>query len=427
MSFSTSIASFTSVNRPYRWVALFWSTWLASAVICGALLSTPGYEADIRHYKDWARKLTLDGIETAYSGKSTRDYVMYPPVFVYVYAAVGWGYAHWVDARFDAERMKASSQLTLGIKGVAVAAHLALGAALYVLLSRLHSAQWAAIASATFLLNPATVFASAVWGAPDGFHSLGVVAGLGLGELGLWLPAWLSMTLAIACKPQAWILMPLFVFRQLHRGGLRRIIVGGLAAGLILGILALPFLITQRIGDLIALPSAIAQYMPYASVNAHNLWWLVTDGRQVPDRDPWIGPISYEMASMALVLAGTLCVLRWTPSAGTGRFFMLAAYQAFGWYCVTTQLHENHSFFVLPLLALALPFDRWAWAPLSSITVTLLVNMVLHDPIMTGSMPGELIHRLATLNALANMAILVAWTWRLLGIPIPAARRLATT
>ena len=427
MNPSTPLASPTTVVQPRPWIAVFWSAWITSAVICGALLSTPGYEADIRHYKDWARKLTLDGVETAYSGENTRDYVMYPPVFVYVYAAVGWGYAHLVDPRFDAERMKASSQLTVGIKGVAVAAHLALGAALFFLLRRLHSARWAAIASTTYLLNPATIFASAVWGAPDGFHSLGVVAGLGLAELGLWLPAWLSMALAIACKPQAWILMPLFMFRQLHWGGIRRIVVGGLVAGTALVILILPYILKNRLGDVIALPSVIAQYMPYASVNAHNLWWLVTDGRHVLDRDPWIGPISYEMVSMALVLALTVWVLMSARGAGTGRLLMLAAYQAFGWYCITTQLHENHSFFVLPLLALALPFDRWAWVPLGSITVTLLVNMVLHDPLMTGAMPGELTDQLATLNAFGNMAILVAWTWHLLDMPILAARRLVTT
>jgi Gpi18-like mannosyltransferase len=427
MNSGSPLATPTSVDRSSRWIALFWSTWLASAVICGALLSTPGYEADIRHYKDWARKLTLDGIETAYSGKNTRDYVMYTPVFVYVYAAVGWGYAHWIDPRFDAERMKASSQLTLAIKGVAVAAHLTLGAALFFLLSRLHSGQWAAIASAAYLLNPATIFASAVWGAPDGFHSLGVVAALGLTELGLWVPAWLAMALAVACKPQAWILAPIFAVRQLYLGGISRIVLGGFISGLTLAVLILPFLLNNRLGDVIALPSAIAQYMPYTSVNAHNLWWLVNDGRQVLDRDAWIGPISYELASLALVLAVTLFVLRWTHSAEPGRFFMLAAYQAFGWYCVTTQLHENHSFFVLPLLALALPFHRWAWAPLCGVTVTLLANMVLHDPIMTGSVPGEIIHQLATLNASANMAILAAWTWQMLGLRLQLARRLAAT
>jgi len=382
-----SRASHVDQSHPHGWLTLFWSTWLVSALICGALAFTPGYESDILHYKQWARKLTLNGVETAYAGKSTRDYVMYPPVFVYVYAAVGHGYAQWIDTTFDVGRMKASAALTAGIKGVAVVAHLALGAAVFALLRRLHSEKWAAIASASYLLNPAVIFGSAVWGAPDGFHSLGIVAACGLGELNAWMPAWVAVALAAACKPQAWILMPLFGFRQLNLGGARRILSGGLVAGSTIGFLILPYIFSQRIGELLTLPSAIAQYMPYASVNAHNIWWLAADGRLLLDRDPWIGAITYEHASIALVLAFTLCVLHLARGVGRDRLFMLAAYQAFGWFCLTTQLHENHSFFVLPLLALALPFDRWAWKPLLAVSMTLLANMLLHDPVPRPQFP----------------------------------------
>ena len=72
---------------------------LVSAAICGALLFTRGYESDILHYKYWARFLSSNGIETAYAGSNSRDYVIYPPVFVYVYDFVGLTYRHWVDPR----------------------------------------------------------------------------------------------------------------------------------------------------------------------------------------------------------------------------------------------------------------------------------------------------------------------------------------
>ena len=51
-----------------RWLTLFVSSWLLSAVICGALLFTPGYESDVQHYKQWARHLALNGVESAYAG-----------------------------------------------------------------------------------------------------------------------------------------------------------------------------------------------------------------------------------------------------------------------------------------------------------------------------------------------------------------------
>ncbi len=235
--------------------------------------------------------------------------------------------------------------------------------------------------------------------------------------------AWLALALAALCKPQAWILMPLFGFRQLNVGGRRRILGGGLIAGLTLGLVILPYILSQRLDELLTLPPAIAQYMPYASVNAHNFWWLVADGRLLLDRVPWIGSITYEQASMALVLAFTMCVLRQARVERRGRLFLLAAYQAFGWFCLSTQLHENHSFLVIPLLALALPFDGWVWKPLLAVSTTLLANMMLHDGSIAASLSSDLVHRFTMMNALGNMAILAGWTWQLLVMPSAVSTR----
>jgi Gpi18-like mannosyltransferase len=383
---------------------------------------TPGYESDVLHYKQWARHLSLNGVESAYAGKSMRDYVIYPPVFVYVYDLVGLAYRRLEDPRFNEERMKSSRTLTAAIKGVSVAAHLALGATVFFLLSRLHSEKWAAIAATAYLLNPAAIFDTAHWGAPDGFHSLGVVAAYGLGELGLWIPSWVAIVLAAASKPQAWILMPMFGLQQLWLGGPVRTLIGSTLAVLTGVVLILPFVVSQRLAELLTLPAAIASYMPFVSANAHNLWWLIANGQPIIHREAWIGPITYQQVALALVFAFTLAVIFQLRQAGKGRIFMLAAYQTFAWYCLSTQLHENHSFMVLPLLALALPFDRWAWAPLVTVSTTLLLNMTLHDPLFTSDLPSALIHSLTIYNALANMVLLGVWTWRLFAVRAPVRR-----
>jgi dolichyl-phosphate-mannose-protein mannosyltransferase len=353
-----------------------------------------------------------------------RDYVIYPPVFVYVYDLVGLAYKQVEDPRLDTERMKSSRTLTAAIKGVSVAAHLALGAALFFLLRQLHSEKWAAIASSAYLLNPAVIFDTAHWGAPDGFHSLGVVAAYGLGELGIWAPSWVAMVLAAASKPQAWILMPMFGFHQMHLGGLRRMVAGSTIALLTGLVLILPFLVSQRLTELLTLPSAIANYMPFVSANAHNLWWLIANGQPIVHHESWIGPITYQQIALALVFTLTLAVIYQSRRADHGRIFMLAAYQAFAWYCLATQLHENHSFMVLPLLALAVPFDRWAWAPLTTVSMTLLLNMMLHDAWVASLLSPDLVHPFTLCNALANMVLFGVWTWRLFALRAPASRLL---
>jgi hypothetical protein len=75
-----------AVDRPYRCIALFYSAWLTSAIICGAQLITPsiGPKPSITRTKGGSQRST---VETCYSDRSTRDSNDVSVAFVYVYAA----------------------------------------------------------------------------------------------------------------------------------------------------------------------------------------------------------------------------------------------------------------------------------------------------------------------------------------------------
>src|SRR5206468_12635895 len=118
------------------------------------------------------------------------------------------------------------------------------------------------------------------------------------------------------------------------------------------------------------------------------------------------GPLSYRTVAGALVGLSMLvsCWLYWTRRASLPE---AAALGVLGWFTFTTQAHENHLFFALPLLSLAWPGRRWLLLPLAVLSVTLLLNMVLHDQLVLESLgrnpQDPLLDRLRLLNAALNV------------------------
>jgi hypothetical protein len=94
----------------------------------------------------------------------------------------------------------------------------------------------------------------------------------------------------------------------------------------------------------------------------------------------------------------------------------VAPWYAFAWYVLTVQAHENHSFFVLPLLAVTLHTGPWPRVAFAVLTVTLLVNLVLHSPEIWGGDLADFMHlqgprlTLSLANAAANVLLLACWT-----------------
>jgi hypothetical protein len=212
----------------------------------------------------------------------------------------------------------------------------------------------------------------------------------------------------------------------LWRGGgwsaLARAAAGGALAG---AVVLLPFALDRRLDDLLRLPGVVAGAMPVVSANAHNLWWLAAAVQgsspvTVPDSAPFLGPLTYR-ATAALLLGAFLLFVAWLVRSRRAGLAEGAALWTVGWFVLTTQAHENHAFAALPLLALALaerpagPGLRPAFAALS---LTALLNLLLQDPLavlglgLAGPAPpaSQVLASLRTLNAVASLATLLAWS-----------------
>ena len=405
------------------WVAVAGVVLLA-AIECYVVMTLPSHAAsDVSHYKYWTRLVASEGVAGAYSGTYPETMAIYPPATLYGYRIVGWIYRRVADPTFDMQAALDSELLTRLTKLVAVVPHLALIPVTFGLLSAYARPSEAFAMAALVGLNPAGIFDAAFWGQPDAVHSLLLVVAIWLIERDRSLLAGLFVGLAAATKPQAWALFPFLGYVCLRRFGLARSVALGIVAAVAALLVCLPYLVYGTFGDLLRLPTLIAETMPVASANAHNFWWLVTGGEPgfVPDAEPVLGPITYRQAALGLALVVMAYgIWRTNPRARDGGLAAMAAYLAFGWYMVTTRAHENHSFMALPLLAMAVPRARFLGVAFGVISLTLFLNMTLHDfgtrNVWVNAFGIETWLDIQLANAAINVALFVAWSAWLLRV-----------
>lgn len=411
-----------------RWRLCFGSAIVLALIVGHLLRDTPGYmvrnpdgslSGDITHYVYWTRLVTFGGVQSAYAGTWPETYAVYPPLSLYPYQVVGSVYRWTQDPSFDIDRAQASLWLREAIKLVALGWHLLAASAIFVLLRRgAATEREAALAASLYLVNPAALYDVAHWAQPDGAHALFSVLAIGLLSSGPVWAAWVAMAAAAFAKPQAWSILPLLgvaTFRAHGGVGLARGIAAGAVAG---GVISMPFLLTGHLGELLTLPATVSSVMPVVSADAHNLWWLVVQARgQDPlllqDATRALGPLTYRMLAAGLVTAMLLFSiwLAWTSRVSLAE---AAALGVLGWFTFTTQAHENHLFFALPLLALAWPSRPALLVPFGVISVTLLANMLLHDQLvleMLGrGLQDPLVERLRLVNAALNVVCCLGWS-----------------
>lgn len=405
------------------------------AALTGVLLAAqPAHpDADVTHYKYWARLVTTQGMAAMYSGEYPETYVIYPPVTMYGLALVGHVYQAAIDPSFDREQALASAWLTLAVRLMALGMHLATGIVLFVFLSRAASPWQATAGAGLYLLNPGALWDVAVWGQPDSWHALFAL-------LGIWLlvahpfsgGAWLA--LAAMAKPQAWVLLPLAGAAVLRRAGPRgaaRALAGG---GLVVLLVSLPFLLAGRLREALTLPGQISSVMPVASANAHNLWWLATAGASpfVFDNERLGGPfaLTYRQAALVLLLAALAFTLwRAWSARGPWELAALSAYSVHAWFSLTTAAHENHPFMIFPFLCLVAWRDRFLMAVLLVLMATFSFNVLAHDGALAQQVrawlgsatlePGLLAYAAAETTPLEaaqttlDAEFLRRWSWRL--------------
>jgi hypothetical protein len=373
---------------------------LAGALLCFYvplrlyLATLPGYVPDMAQYKRWATGVAAGGLGSAYETTG----VDYPPLFLYVLWPIGKLYA-LVGPRDAAGALEDSTLWTALVKMPHLVFDLLLAGLLAAWVGRAGlwgptraGPGWGRLAALLYLWNPAVLWGSAYWGQPDGVHSALALAALACLTAGRLFGAGVLLAAAGMMKPLAAPLLPLLVAAAAFRGGARGVILvalGGFGAALLV---LSPFIATGRGPAVLHRLLADLNAMPFRSINAHNLWWLV---------GPWRSALGMPQAVGLGLFAAVDALLLWharrwlaaaggSPAARGVGIILLAAAAVACFFLFVTGMHENHLFLAIPLLvAVAGRRPGLAWMACGC-SLAVLLNMLLHDLHVLNDLPGFL-------------------------------------
>jgi hypothetical protein len=199
-------------------------------------------------------------------------------------------------------------------------------------------------------------------------------------------------------KPLAAPFVPLlvsFVAARDRLGGVIRSGLGGVAAAIAI---FLPFFAAGSGTRTLEAVLLDVDKMPFQSVNGHSMWWLLGGWRRASE--PVLGALSATHVGLALFLLayGALVWRSWSwmrdpavdGSPLVARLCLLAAAVASSFFFLSTHMHENHLFIVIPLLLSVAGRSRALSVLFVAASAVCFFNMALHDHDLPHLLPGVL-------------------------------------
>jgi len=402
-----------------RWIPTLFISWL---LLCAFLLRWEvapsngymGIEADLIEYKQAMHRALTLGLHEVYTPNKQNDpaitgkeweggyfitnppariYSYYPFVSVYRYFSPE-GFSLWSselnffhDIRDQGlrKRIDQSRGFSIALKLPAILADVMISLAIFLLLKNYLPWRVALVASAIYAFTPGIIIDSAHTGSHDAVAILLLVMALWSVGRGWIEVAAALFVLAALSKPQVAAFLFFMLFLGFRYFSLRRVIQATALAIATAGLVFLPFIAHGTFNDtLSALVHATFGGEPYISLNATNLWWLLSLGRgaEVTDTTMVLGLISFRTLGLLMFLWAniyTMHRLSLVPIT-VPRIFLGASFIAMAYFTLNTELHENHMIYVLPLLLLALPCYPKILGIVLILAVTLSLNFILLDP-----------------------------------------------
>lgn len=411
----------------WLWVGIVLFLGLALRLAVAPSYGYGGFEGDMIDYKQGTHRALTLGIHDLYSlnqfnnlavtgGEWNGGYFAdYPPVNYYIWMAFLAPYRQWSRADFDLwdstlnfydiartdlpERLARTRLFTVLIKLPSILAELGLALLAY-FVTRRRRFSVALLVLALIALNPALMVDTAHWGAPDAVHTLFIAGALVLLLRQRAVIPGVLLALAILAKPQVVVFAPIVLLIAWKRIGWRGVLRSALAGMATTLLVLAPFIVHGTFGQFVEGVLQTVGEEPVISANANNLWWLITNGQAygIVDTVRIFGPFTIRHLSLLLLaIAYLYAVLNWHKK-GTPEF-TVAAFVGFSFFMLPTEIHENHIYPVLPLLAFALPYDRRLLRILGVISVTMFVNMLAFDP--SWLTKGGIVHYVVTSTGLA--------------------------
>lgn len=321
---------------PLLWILLF----IGLAVRLYIAPIWTGYEADIQTFIAWA--------ETAYSGGlnqlyGTDMFLDYPPGYMYVLYIIA-AIRDMLGISLD------SPAMLILLKMPAMLADVITGYLLYLVGVRYLKPTIAVMIAALYVLNPAILINSTVWGQVDSFFMLVIAVYLLFLQRGRLSLAAVVLAVGIMLKPQGLLFGPFLLIAVLRTQSFRVLwqsILSGVGTVLVL---LLPFgILTNGVGWVFKLYFTTLASYPYGSLNAFNFIALL--GGNFIELNGKL--ISYQAwGFMLMIVSSIYCFYLYFKSIdrkGAAFYFSFLFLAAV--FMFTVKMHERYFFYaLLPLL-----------------------------------------------------------------------------
>lgn len=399
-------------------------------------LHAQGFPNDIASFEAWALALVAHGPGGFYASTSFLDY---PPGYFYILGIVGAFWTHLVGSAHD----PSYAILAILVKLPAVLFDLAVGALVYAIARRFGSERIALGAAALYVVNPAIIFVSALWGQVDSiacfFALLAVYAMLRSDDYETPRPAtawivggWLSFAYSLLIKPQAAVLLPLLLaFAFTTTPARRRLRLNATAIGIVAGILLTvalvePFHLSNPLDAIAWLLQRLSfgtNVYPFNSVNAFNLWALrfwnaggvfwQPDSQFIGIPGTAVGLTEGGWGIVLVLVAVALVVWRYVQLKTPQALLEGCAIALLGFFTLSTRMHERYVFDGVVFTIACLPLARrylWCALTLSFVFWLNLLYSYQYIALLTSHAPSnvnayDLWGSFATVLALANVVV----------------------
>ena len=239
--------------------------------------------------------------------------------------------------------------------------------------------KWALVAAGLYAFHPAIIFESAGWGQVDSINTFFMVLCVYLMTRKKYLWATAIFILAFFIKMQSLVLFPLLFYEIIKNAPLKKLYQAffvGLGTTIALG---LPFFIAGKAAQVFSVIFTSPGTYKYLSANAHNFWWLFSGGYWTIQAD------TQKILGMQLVLVGALLFFATVGFALWFRskikteagLWLTAAFLAFAFFMLPTEMHERYLFPIFALLLPILPLLKKAKWLFGLLTITFTWNLIV--------------------------------------------------
>lgn len=324
------------------------------------LIPHPGFEADVAYWKGWGLAVGDKGL--LWLVKNTN--FNYPPGFAYILFFVHKIYSLFANPHAIQEFWVNTNLLYLFlIKSISVISDIVIVGLIVSLGRSLRALKIALIVAVVYFLNPATLFDGPVWGQVDQF-------GLALFLTSFYFlykkrsfPAAVFFTVSCLMKLQNIIFIPLFyvyIGRQFGFSVMVRSVA--LSVGIFISLSA-PFFLFHEFPALYRLLTVNSDWFPFYSLNAFNVWWLIsgTKGLTMVDKELVLGVLSAKQLGLIIFscvyVVALVSVVTSSAERASRQFIIACSLVVFAFFHLLTQSHERYLYHLVGFLLVIMLFD----------------------------------------------------------------------